>query len=76
MILIGILFCGCMCCLLFGISDDDRRKYDEPRLGVLGLGKRVGRRVARAVGVSTRRQAYLGLRIDKEDLAHGLVGGA
>ena len=73
-LLVAILFCGCMCCCLFAISEDDGRKYEAPRMGVLGLGKRVGRRLARAVGVAPQHQSYLGLRIDRGDLTEGLAG--
>ena len=76
MLLAAILFCGCMCCCLFAISEDDGKKYEAPRIGVLGLGKRVGRRFARAVGVAPQHQSYLGLCIDKGDLTEGLAGGA
>jgi len=76
-LLIGVIFFGMVCCLLFGLTNDDREKYERNppgRLGVLGLGKRVGKRVARAVGLgqAARKQAYLGLRLDGS-LGQGLV---
>jgi len=73
--LAGFFFCCCSL-VFFLVGDDDSRKYkDGPRLGVLGVGKRVGLRIAHAVGLrqASRGRAYLGLKLEAGDLGHGLV---
>jgi len=67
-------FGGLCCCMIFLlVGEDDAEKYGEQRrLGVLGLGLRVGRQLSTAIG---RRpgSAYLGLKLDSADLRFGLV---
>lgn len=69
-LLIAALFLGCVCCVLFYFSrDDDRDWEDGPRLGVLGVGRRIGRGAMRAVGVGAPvRKRYLGLKLEQGDL--------
>ena len=68
----------CCCCSLvfFLVGDDDNRKYKQaPRLGVLGLGRRVGERLATAAGLRNgdHRRAYLGLKLETGVLGRVLV---
>lgn len=71
----GIFFLVVCCGMFWLVGGDDVDKYtDGPRLGVLGVGKRVGKRIARVVGVGARPgRAYLGLKLDASDMKFGLV---
>ena len=50
--------------------DDDRDWEDGPRLGVLGVGKRIGYGARRVLGgvAKPTRSPYLGLQFEKGDL--------
>ena len=70
-LLITVLFFGCLCCCLFYFSrDDDRDWEDGPRLGVLGVGKRIGYGARWVLGgvAKPTRSPYLGLQFEKGDL--------
>ena len=69
-LLFAVLFFGCVCCVLFYFSaDDDDDWRDAPRLGVLGVGRRIGQGARRVLGTGAPpRSRYLGLKLEKGDL--------
>ena len=74
-LLLILAFLCCICCVLFYLSngDGEREDYDGPRLGVLGVGKRIGKRVSHAVGARPTGKRYLGLKLDSSDIRLTLV---
>ena len=77
-LLLVVAFLVCMCAICVVLS---RGQYDEPwdeapRLGVLGVGNRVGRKIDRALGQNGgkgKAARYLGLKLEQRDLHIGLV---
>jgi len=76
---------ACCCACFFIVGSDGAEKYEDgPRIGVLGLGRRVGRNVDRSAGRrsappavsgrpgATRGQPYLGLKLGAGELGASL----
>ena len=72
----AVAFLGLMCtiCVALARGSDDDDWGEKPRLGVLGVGQRVGSEVSRALGHHAGKvqgkhgKRYLGLKLEQKDL--------
>lgn len=64
----------CTICVALARGSDDDDWGEKPRLGVLGVGQRVGSEVSRALGHHAGKvqgkhgKRYLGLKLEQKDL--------
>ena len=68
---VAFLVCMCAICVVLSRGQDDEPWDEAPRLGVLGVGNRVGKKIDRALGQNggkSKAARYLGLNLEQKDL--------